>query len=201
MLSLDNYAILMDKAIFIDRDGVLNTNRPDYVKSISEVAIYSSAFKAFRLLATMKLPVFIVTNQSCVGRGIVDYPMAELINQYIVKELADRSGLVARTMMCVHKPEDNCDCRKPKPAMFQYLMKKHNIRGGWMIGDGLEDVQVAEKVGLEPMLVLTGRGKEARNCATNVRKYANILEAVMAIKWSTKVSTALGSSTNAATAK
>lgn len=179
---MDNFGI------FLDRDGVVIENRPDYVKSFNEVVFIPEAILALRLLSTLGFPIFFVSNQSCVNRGIISWETMWAIQDEIVLHLGDYGIQIAFSAFCPHTPEQHCRCRKPKTELIDWLRSEYNIRGGgWMIGDGWEDMLTAQNARLQPMLVLTGRGVETslNNPSLKVPRYANILEAAKDIKaWS-----------------
>lgn len=174
----------MKPAIYLDRDGVLIENRKDYVKSLDDVVFIPEAFEAMEIFSKLDLPVFVVSNQSCVGRGIVPLYRAMKLNRQIIEIFQVLYGVPTHALICPHAPEDNCLCRKPKVGMLAALCKEYNTRSGWFIGDSEEDMDAAKLFNLIPMLVMTGRGEEAwkRRPFLNVRKYANILEAAEQIR-------------------
>lgn len=172
----DNYAL------FLDRDGVINANRPDYVKSIGEVVFLPSTAAAMQQLVGFKGPIYFVTNQAAVGYGIISLAKARIIQRFITAAVEQVGGPYIQALMCPHAPEDNCLCRKPGKILVERVIRERDIRGGWVIGDGPEDVELAWAVGLKPLLVLTGRGNQTALQYPAVEKHATILEAVMAVK-------------------
>lgn len=181
---MDNFGI------FCDRDGVIVENRNDYIKSFSEAVIYPEAIRGLRLLTKLGYPIFIVSNQSCVGRGIISLELMDDIHKDILRRLSDEGIEITSSLICPHAPEDRCECRKPKTGMFEELCRHYKVRGGWMIGDGVEDMRAAQKAKLHPMLVNTGRGENTwlMNPHLNVARYANILKAAEAIaNWQNNV--------------
>ena len=152
----------MNRAIFLDRDGVLNKNRSDYVKSIAELVFIRPAVAATRLLADTSFKVILVTNQSGIGRGIIPVATAHAINQRLCEEVAAHGGRIDAVYMCVHHPDDGCDCRKPRPGMLLQASAEHEIdlSRSYFVGDAMTDYQAGIAAGVTPLMVRTGRGVE-----------------------------------------
>lgn len=149
-------------AIFLDRDGVIIKNRPDYVRSWADVAIYPQALSVLARVSELPYKIVIVTNQSVVGRGGISLEAAEAINERLVAEIAGAGGRVDGVFMCPHAPQDDCGCRKPRPGLlFQAAQTLAiDLLSSWMIGDALTDVMAGRAAGVDcSALVLTGRGK------------------------------------------
>ncbi len=153
------------KAVFLDRDGVLIENRADYVKSWEEVRILAGVPDALMKLHLAGYALVIITNQSAAGRGIMTIEAILGLNDKIVDELNHLGGWIDKTLVCYHNPEDQCDCRKPKPGMIIQAQKEMNIDldKSYLIGDAITDLQAAHAVGVNAILVCTGRGIEQRN--------------------------------------
>ena len=153
----------MYPSIFLDRDGVLIENRPDYVRDWSQVKIIPEAIHALSLAPIKKYKVVIVTNQSAVGRGLISLNTAHEINQRLITLIRDRGGQIDGVYMCPHKPEDGCSCRKPLPGLLLQAAKdlSLDLRRSWMIGDAWSDVRAGEAAGTHGTILLrTGRGAE-----------------------------------------
>lgn len=152
----------MQGAIFLDRDGVLIENRPDYVKSWDEVEIFPHTFEAMRKLAQTGRPIVMVTNQSCVGRGIVTAAWVEEVHRRLLAEITANGGRIDAVYFCPHHPQDPCECRKPLPGMLKQAAQELSLDLGasFMVGDAVSDVETARAVGTLGILVRTGRGEE-----------------------------------------
>ena len=153
----------MHPAIFLDRDGVIIENRPDYVRSWPDVFIYPQALSALAQISDSPYIIILVTNQSAIGRGIIPYQTAVEINDRLVREIQASGGRVDGIFMCPHAPEDNCDCRKPRPGLFFQAARALplDLKNSVMIGDALTDLLAARSAGIErTVLVRTGRGAE-----------------------------------------
>ena len=152
----------MRPAIYLDRDGVINANRPDYVKSWDEFTWLPRSLEALQLLARLGRPVVVVTNQSAIGRGIVSHREIAGINARMQKQVEAIGGRIDRVLYCPHRPEDECNCRKPQPGMILSAAAHLGIDPhlSFMVGDAMTDVLAAQAAGCLPIIVQTGRGRE-----------------------------------------
>jgi D-glycero-D-manno-heptose 1,7-bisphosphate phosphatase len=153
----------MFPAIFLDRDGVLIENRSDYVRDWSQVKIIPEAIHALSLTPVKNYKIVIVTNQSAVGRGLLLSANADEINRRLVNLIRHHDGQVDDVYMCVHKPDDNCFCRKPRPGLLLQAARELSLdlQRSWMIGDAWSDVQAGQRAGVKHTVLLrTGRGTE-----------------------------------------
>lgn len=149
-----------DRAVFLDRDGVLVENRDTYVRTVSDVAVLPAAVPALRLLNRAGVRVVVVTNQAAVGRGILTQAQVRRVHGSVVARLGAAGGRVDASYVCPHAPEDGCGCRKPAPGM---LLRAADDLGldlsrCALVGDAVTDLEAARAAGVEPHLVLTGRG-------------------------------------------
>jgi D-glycero-D-manno-heptose 1,7-bisphosphate phosphatase len=149
-------------AVFIDRDGVINENRADHVKSWAEFRFIPGAVEALARLSRAGVRVFVVSNQAIVGRGIVPADTVDAIHQTMISEIEQAGGRIEAVAYCPHQPDDACACRKPHPGLLLELARAHGVdlRRAVMVGDALTDMQAAEAAGCPGVLVLTGRGSE-----------------------------------------
>lgn len=152
----------MVKAVFLDRDGVINQNRPDHVKHWSEFQFLPGALRAVARLSQAGVGVFIITNQAIINRGMVSRETVDWINRQMVEEIERLGGRVDAVAYCPHRPDERCSCRKPQPGLLVDLARKYglDLRETAVIGDALTDVEAGQAVGCEAVLVLTGRGNE-----------------------------------------
>lgn len=150
------------RAVFLDRDGVINENRVDHVKSWDEFHFLPGAPEAVARLACAGLKVFVVTNQAVVNRGIVTYEMIHAINARMIRELEKRGGRIDAVAFCPHRPDERCGCRKPEPGLLIGLARRHGLQlhDCVIIGDALNDVEAGIAAGCRAILVLTGRGMD-----------------------------------------
>jgi len=147
-------------AIFLDRDGVINRNSPDYVKSWAEFDFLPDVLEALRQMADAPYPIIIVTNQSAIGRGMVARDVVDKIHIYMTQAICEAGGRVDAIYYCPHTPEDGCDCRKPRPGLLLRAAKELNVdlKASYLIDDNLRDLDAALAVGAHPVLVRTGHG-------------------------------------------
>lgn len=134
--------------VFLDRDGVINVDRRDYVKSWSEFKFLPKVFEALRLLKKNNLRVVVITNQSAVHRGLMSLGTLREIHHKMFKEIESRGGRIDAIYYCPHKPEENCECRKPKPGMVLEAEKdlKIDLSRSYVVGDSKKDVNLARSV-------------------------------------------------------
>lgn len=152
----------MRPAIFLDRDGVIIENREHYVRCWSDVSFIPGALTALRLLGGIDVSIVIVTNQALVGKGIITLEQAIGINRRVVAEVVAAGGRIDAAYLCPHRPDENCDCRKPKPGMLLQAARELDLdlSRSLMIGDAITDMQAAQAAGAQAVLVKTGRGAD-----------------------------------------
>lgn len=151
----------MFPAIILDRDGVIIENRDDYVCSWADVEVYPQALRALAEANRSAFKIVIVTNQAGVGKGIIPLETATEINQRLVQAIENAGGRVDGLYMCPHTPQDDCECRKPRPGMILQAERELSLdlSRSWMIGDALSDLQAGRAAGVgQLILVKTGRG-------------------------------------------
>jgi len=153
----------MFPAIFIDRDGVIIENRSEYVREWSQVSVIQNAIRSLSNSKLKKYKIVIVTNQSAVGRGIITLDTAKEINYRLINLINNQGGRIDCVYLCPHAPDDNCDCRKPKPELLLRAAKELSLdlKRSWMIGDAWSDVQAGQAASVRgSILVKTGRGAD-----------------------------------------
>ena len=150
------------KLVILDRDGVINEDSDQYIKSPSEWKPIPQSLEAIARLNHMGFRVVVATNQSGVGRGLFDMSTLNAINDKMYRALAHVGGRIDALFFCPHPAEVNCDCRKPKAGMLLGIAKRFNVdlTDVPLIGDSLRDLQAASTVGAQPILVHTGKGKK-----------------------------------------
>ena len=143
------------KTVFVDRDGVINQERSDYVKSISELEIYPNVAKNIKLLKDPGFLVVVITNQSAVNRGIITHEMINQIHNSIQDHLKKYGTFLDGFYYCPHVPDENCNCRKPKPGLLQQAILELNIdlNSSWMIGDSDSDIEAADSIGCKAIKI------------------------------------------------
>lgn len=150
------------KLIILDRDGVINFDSAQFIKSPDEWKPIPGSLAAIARLNHAGYRVVVATNQSGVGRGLFEMDTLNAIHEKMLKALAQIGGRIDAIFFCPHTSADNCACRKPKPGMLIEISNRFNtnLSGVPAIGDALRDLQAAVAVGAKPMLVLTGKGKK-----------------------------------------
>ena len=143
------------KTVFVDRDGVINQERSDYVKSISELEIYPNVAENIKLLKDAGFLVIVITNQSAVNRGIISHEMINQIHNSIQDHLKKYGTFLDGFYYCPHTPNENCNCRKPKPGLLQKAILELNIdlNSSWMIGDSDSDIEAANSIGCKAIKI------------------------------------------------
>ena len=143
------------KTVFVDRDGVINQERSDYVKSISELEIYPNVAKNIKLLKDAGFLVVVITNQSAVNRGIVTPEMINQIHNSIQVHLKKYGTFLDGFYYCPHTPNENCNCRKPKSGLLEKAILELNIdlNSSWMIGDSDSDIEAADSIGCKAIKI------------------------------------------------
>jgi histidinol-phosphate phosphatase family protein len=143
------------ETVFLDRDGVLVRDRPDYVKSWAEVEIVPGSLEALGRLSSAGAQVFVATNQSAVGRGIVPRDTVDDMHARLAQLAVEHGGHIAGFLVCPHRPEDECECRKPKPGLFLQAQRDYGVdlSSAYMVGDQLSDALAAVAAGCTAILV------------------------------------------------
>ena len=149
-------------AVFLDRDGVINENRTDHVKSWSEFRFLPGSVQAIRRLSAAGYRVFVITNQAIVSRGLVSHHVIDEVNARMLNELDQYGAKVESVAYCPHRPDQDCPCRKPRPGLLLKLALRYglDLKQSVVIGDALTDIQAGLAVGCKTILVKTGRGSE-----------------------------------------
>lgn len=151
----------MKKIIILDRDGVINTDRVDYVKSLDEWEFIPGSIQAISDLTQAGYQIFVATNQSGIAKGVYSEDTLSEIHDYFNSEVEKAKGKIEGIYYCPHHDADNCDCRKPLPGLLHRIARDagQSIDNVPFVGDALRDVQAALSKGCKPVLVLTGKGK------------------------------------------
>lgn len=152
------------KLIILDRDGVINFDSDQYIKSPAEWKPIPGSPEAIARLNQAGYRVVVATNQSGIGRGLFEMDTLNAIHDKMHKTVAAVGGRIDAVFYCPHAADANCDCRKPKPGMFERIAACYNLdlTSVPAIGDSLRDLQAAEASGALPMLVLTGKGEKTK---------------------------------------
>lgn len=148
------------KLVILDRDGVINEDRDDFVKNTMEWQPLPKSCDAIANLTQAGWRVVVATNQSGIGRGLFDVNALNAMHEKMHRLVGQAGGRIDAVLFCPHVTGDNCGCRKPMPGMIEQIAERFNARfeGLPMIGDSLRDLQAIAAVGGRPLLVKTGKG-------------------------------------------
>jgi D-glycero-D-manno-heptose 1,7-bisphosphate phosphatase len=148
------------RLVVLDRDGVINRDSDDFIKTPDEWQPLPGSLDAIASLTRAGYQVVIATNQSGVGRGLFDLKTLDDIHRKMSDSILAAGGEVAGIFVCPHRPDDNCDCRKPKPGLMRQIEQAFSCRltGQPVIGDSARDLEAALAIGARAMLVRTGNG-------------------------------------------
>jgi len=171
------------KLVILDRDGVINQDSDQFIKNTTERQPIPGSLEAIAKLNHAGYRVVIASNQSGIGRGLLDMGALNAINDRMYRALAQVGGRIDALFYCPHAAGDNCDCRKPKPGMFIDIAQRFNVdlAGVPSIGDSLRDLQAAAAAGARPILVLTGKGAKTETAGglpDGTPVFADLAEAV-----------------------
>jgi D-glycero-D-manno-heptose 1,7-bisphosphate phosphatase len=147
------------KLIILDRDGTINEDRDDFVKSADEWVPLPGALEAIARLHHAGWHIVLATNQSGLGRGLFDMATLNAIHTKMNQALAKLGGRIDGVFFCPHAPDDHCDCRKPLPGLFTRIGERYGVELADVpsAGDSLRDLQAAAAAGCQPHLVRTGK--------------------------------------------
>lgn len=150
------------KLIVLDRDGVINQDSPDFVKSPDEWVPIKGSLEAIARLSQAGYEVVVLTNQSGVGRGLFTADMLGKIHVRMIDYIHQHGGKIQCILFCPHHPKDECICRKPDTGLYDELSKRLaiSLNGVFSVGDSVRDLLAAKKAGAKPVLVKTGNGKK-----------------------------------------
>jgi len=156
------------RAIFLDRDGVINQYPGDfeYVTSWSEFHFLPKVKPALKKLSDNAFKIFVISNQAGVSKGIYTQGELDLITENMLKELKGSNIDIAGVYYCTHLPEENCPCRKPKTGLIDGAVRKMRDNGleiellnSYLIGDTIRDIETGKSAGLKTILVFSGKEK------------------------------------------
>jgi len=147
------------KLVILGRDGILNEFREGHVTAPEEWVPVDGALEAVARINHAGWHVVVATNQSGIGRGMIDMSAVNAVHARMHQMLQAQGGRIDAVFFCPHTPEDNCDCRKPKPGLLLDIGRRYglDLADVPVVGDTLRDLQAAEAAGCEPHLVLSGR--------------------------------------------
>lgn len=153
------------KLLILDRDGVINQDSDAYIKSVEEWIPIPGSVEAIAQLSKAGWTVAIATNQSGIARGYYDLATLDAMHARLRELVAEQGGEVGLIVYCPHGPDEGCDCRKPKPGMLKTIADHYavDLAGVWFVGDSKGDLEAAQAVDCQSVLVMTGKGQKTRN--------------------------------------
>lgn len=174
------------KLVILDRDGVINYDSAAFIKTPDEWKPIPGSLEAIAHLTQAGYRVVVASNQSGIGRGLLDMVALNAINDKMCKAVIQAGGRIDAMFFCPHANTDNCNCRKPATGMFKEIAERFglDLNGVPAIGDSMRDLQCAAAVGALPILVLTGKGKKTKaegGLPENTRIFSNLSAAVDAL--------------------
>lgn len=149
--------------VILDRDGVINRDSDEFIKSPDEWRPLKGSLEAMAKLSQAGYEIVVLTNQSGIGRKLLSADQLGQIHGRMIEHLRQLGGQVQTILFCPHHPDDECECRKPKPGMYTELGNRLgiNFNGVFSVGDSIRDLQAAKAAGATPVLVKTGNGRKS----------------------------------------
>lgn len=172
------------RLVILDRDGVINQDSDDFIRSPDEWLPIPGSLEAIGRLSDAGFDVAVATNQSGIGRKLLDEPSLELIHQKMRAAARAFGGDIGKIAYCPHHPDAGCDCRKPEPGLLLQLSRKYGVSldNVPVVGDSVRDIEAAVAVGARPVLVRTGNGASAEKTlqdrGVKAEVYADLAAAV-----------------------
>ncbi|HAJ74911.1 MAG TPA: D-glycero-beta-D-manno-heptose-1,7-bisphosphate 7-phosphatase [Gammaproteobacteria bacterium] len=150
------------KTVILDRDGVINEDSDEYIKSAEEFIPISSSLDAIASLHRAGFRIAVASNQSGLGRSLFDEFALANIHHKLCSMAEAAGGFVDGIFYCPHRPEDGCSCRKPGTGLLEQIEREYScsLSNCYFVGDSLKDIQAAKAYGLRPVLVRTGKGAQ-----------------------------------------
>ena len=173
------------KTIVLDRDGVINQDSDDYIKSAEEFVPIVGSIEAIANLSAAGFRVFIATNQSGLAQQFFDEDILSEIHHLLCSMVEQLGGGIDGIFYCPHHPDDNCSCRKPGTGLLEQIESEFacELAGSYFVGDSLKDIQAAQAFGCKPILVRTGKGTLTEsvlrsNAVSDVPVYESLSSAI-----------------------
>ncbi len=167
--------------LLVDRDGVINRDRPDYVKNRNEFIFYPDALSGLRWLHAHGVRVIVISNQSALHRGLMEWGAFFDLHAHMIREIQESGGHLDAALYCPHRPDEKCSCRKPAPGMILAAASFYGfpLAKTPFVGDKLTDVAAAENAGCLPLLLR--RSPDGVEVSPHVPVYNTFFDAVRAL--------------------
>ncbi|MCK4994859.1 MAG: D-glycero-beta-D-manno-heptose 1,7-bisphosphate 7-phosphatase [Candidatus Omnitrophica bacterium] len=152
----------MEKVIFLDRDGVINRDKRDYVRSWDEFDFLPNVFVALRKLTELRYKIIIISNQAGISKGLYTQGSLSEMTEKMLERIRRNSASIHAVHYCQHRDEDNCSCRKPKTGLFKQALlgKAIDLNETFFVGDSQRDIEAGKNLGCKTILVLSGHTKK-----------------------------------------
>lgn len=162
------------KAVFLDRDGVINQESPSSIRTPDEWKPFPGSLEAIQQFTRAGLRVYVITNQAGIARGFYTEETLSAIHQKMLDEVAKLGGKIDKIFYCPHASDAGCDCRKPNPGMLYRAAEEFHLQLSKIhfVGDSMRDIEAGQQAGCIPVLVKTGNGKHT------LKEYPKELEEV-----------------------
>ncbi len=179
----------LPKAVLLDRDGVINFDSPDYILTPEQWEPIPGSLEAIAKLTQQAIPVAICSNQSGLGRGMMEEEIFHAIHAKMMLAIEDAGGMISHAGYCPHTPDEGCSCRKPLPGLIEGALEALEVNADEviMIGDSTRDIEAAHAAGVDSVLVQSGYGNAEmilqRSLVINpeIKAYPDLAGAVDAI--------------------
>ena len=157
------------KLLILDRDGVINQESNEFIKSPDEWLPIKGSIEAISRLSQAGYYIVVISNQSGIGRELFSADKLSQIHLKMINEVQQHGGKIQSIFFCPHHPDDDCECRKPKIGLYQELAERLNVSFNdvYSVGDSLRDLQAAKTAGAIPVLVKTGNGNKTQRKINN----------------------------------
>lgn len=171
------------KTIFLDRDGVINIDK-HYLYKIEDFEFTNKLFETCKHFQSLGYQIIVITNQSGIGRGYFSEEDFNKLTTWMIEEFKNNNIDILDVFYCPHEPNDNCECRKPKPGMINEACKKYEIdlNNSWMIGDKPSDIEVAFNAGISNSILINSEYAnnkdeiKTNNIVTTIEETINIIK-------------------------
>ena len=177
----------MKKAVFLDRDGVINRKPPEgeYVTRWEEMQFLPGVPEAIALLRRAGYFVFVASNQRCVAKGLLARDDLESLHRRMCQELAAKGALITEVYYCPHEKRPPCDCRKPSPGMLLAAARRYklDLSASWMIGDSEADVKAGKNAGCKTIRIAEEHPCENESADVLAGSLYDAVEQLLAIEW------------------
>jgi D-glycero-D-manno-heptose 1,7-bisphosphate phosphatase len=180
--------VLLKQVVFLDRDGVINRDSSDYIKSWEEFVFLPNSLEALKILTRKGCTLIVITNQSVIHRKWVSPEALAQMHLRMKSAVAAHGGKITDIFVCPHTPEEGCLCRKPKPGLIRQACQKYaiDISDAVMVGDSAKDILCGIAAGCgRTILVQTGNGIQAKEALSldNIFPTAVVADLLEACRW------------------